>query len=119
MRSRGWLGILLLAAWQQGAHAQVTADDSLNETQKLGRRLFGNHCVVCHEKPQIQSIQYGPSLSQDSLRGQQSVIQDVITNGTPRMPGFRFQFDQAQIVAIAAYLKTVPAPPPPAPNAPR
>jgi mono/diheme cytochrome c family protein len=46
-------------------------------------------------------------------------MQDVISNGTPRMPGFKFQFDQAQIVAIAAYLKTVPAPPPSAPNAPR
>jgi mono/diheme cytochrome c family protein len=43
----------------------------------------------------------------------------VISNGTPRMPGFKFQFDQAQIVAIAAYLKTVPAPPQSAPNAPR
>ena len=85
MRGRGWLGVLLLAAWPQVAQAQATADDSLDETQKLGRRLFGNHCVVCHEKPQITSIQY----------------------------------DQAQIVAIAAYLKTVPAPPPSAPNAPR
>ena len=47
MRCRGWLGVFLLAAWSQGAHAQATADDSLNDTQKLGRRLFGNHCVVC------------------------------------------------------------------------
>ena len=119
MRCIGWLGVLVLAAWPQGTHAQATADDNLNETQKLGRRLFGNHCVVCHEKPQITSIQYGPALSRESLGGQQSVIQDVISNGTPRMPGFKFQFDQAQIVAIAAYLKTVPAPPPSAPNAPR
>ena len=119
MRCRGWLGVFLLAAWSQGAHAQATADDSLNDTQKLGRRLFGNHCVVCHEKPQITSIQYGPSLSRESLGGQQSVIQEVISNGTPRMPGFKFQFDQAQIVAIADYLKTIPAPPQPAPIAPR
>ena len=119
MRCRGWPGVLLLAAWPQVAQAQAAADDSLDETQKLGRRLFGNHCVVCHEKPQITSIQYGPSLSRESLGGQQGVIQDVISNGTPRMPGLKFQFDQAQIVAIAAYLKTVPAPPPSAPNAPR
>ena len=95
MRCRGWLGVLLLAAWPQVAQAQATADDSLDETQKLGRRLFGNHCVVCHEKPQITSIQYGPSLSRESLGGQQSVIQDVISNGTPRMPGFKFQFEGA------------------------
>src|SRR3954462_10432307 len=83
MRCRGWPGILLLAAWPQVAQAQAAADDSLDETQKLGRRLFGNHCVVCHEKPQITSIQYGPALSRESLGGQQGVIQDVISNGTP------------------------------------
>src|ERR1700716_2237368 len=71
MRCRGWPGVLLLAAWPQVAQAQAAADDSLDETQKLGRRLFGNHCVVCHEKPQITSIQYGPSLFRESLGDQQ------------------------------------------------
>jgi mono/diheme cytochrome c family protein len=99
MRCRGWLGVLLLAAWPQAAQAQAAADDSLDETQKLGRRLFGNHCVVCHEKPQITSIQYGPSLSRESLGGQQSVIQDVISNGTPRMPGFHARYRGASHLA--------------------
>jgi mono/diheme cytochrome c family protein len=46
-------------------------------------------------------------------------MRDVIANGTPRMPGFKFQFEPPQIAAIVAYLKTVPAPTPapPAPTA--
>ena len=111
--------VCLLAASSQGAFAEGAADDSLNEAQKLGRRLFGNHCVVCHEKPQITSIQFGPSLSRESLGGQEDVMRAVISNGTPRMPGFKFQFNPAQIAAIAAYLKTVPLPPAPAANPPR
>jgi mono/diheme cytochrome c family protein len=97
----------------------------LDETQKLGRRLYGNHCVVCHEKPQITSIQFGPSLSKETAGGREDVVRDVIANGTPRMPGFKHLFTSDQIAAIAAYLKTVPAapapPPAPAPaaNTPR
>jgi mono/diheme cytochrome c family protein len=32
----------------------------------------------------------------------------VITNGTPRMPGFKYTYNPDQIAAIAAYLKTMP-----------
>ena len=116
MRCRGWLGVLLLAAWPQVAQAQAAADDGLDEAQKLGRRLFGNHCVVLHVKPQITSGQYGPVLSKIARR-QPRVMRDVISNGTPHMPGFKTQFQPAQIDAIVAYLKTVPAPS--APRAPR
>jgi mono/diheme cytochrome c family protein len=37
-------------------------------------------------------------------------MRETITNGTPRMPGFKLLFEPAQINAIVAYLKTVPAP---------
>jgi len=42
-------------------------------------------------------------------------MRDVIANGTPRMPGFKYQFGPPEIAAIVAYLKTVPTPPPAAP----
>jgi len=38
------------------------------------------------------------------------VMREVISNGTPRMPGFKYHFEPDQIEAIVAYLKTVPAP---------
>jgi hypothetical protein len=40
-------------------------------------------------------------------------MREVIANGTPRMPGFKYQFEPSLIEAIVAYLKIVPPPPPP------
>jgi len=97
---------VMLAASGAGAPA---ADD-LTDTQKLGRSLFVQSCGVCHLKPQLTAVQFAPVLSKDSLGGNESTMREVITNGTPRMPGFRYQFDPTQIAAIAAYLKTVPVP---------
>jgi mono/diheme cytochrome c family protein len=108
------VGIALLmltlphAAWAQPADTGAP----LNDTQKLGQKLFYQSCVVCHTKPQITSGQYGPVLSKDSLGGQEDVMREFIGTGTSRMPGFRFQFEPTQISAIVAYLKTVPTPPP-------
>ena len=101
------------SAWAQPAETGTPLDD----TQKLGQRLFYQSCVVCHTKPQITSGQYGPVLSKDSLGGQEEVMRAFIGNGTTRMPGFKFQFEPTQINAIVAYLKTVTAPNPTTPPA--
>ncbi len=101
-----------------GASARA-AGDHLNDTQELGRNLFVQSCGVCHLKPLLGAVQYGPVLSKDSLGGNENTMREVIANGTPRMPGFKYQFDPTQIAAIAAYLKTVPAPAAPAPAAKR
>jgi mono/diheme cytochrome c family protein len=106
--------LTLLVAMPQGLSAQP-AGGALTAAQQLGMRLYNQSCVVCHEKPQITSGQYGPTLSKDSAGGRDDVMRDVIANGTPRMPGFKYQFEPAQIDAIVAYLKTVPTPPPAAP----
>ena len=115
----GRVGIALFAlALPQGAWGQPAEPGTpLNDMQKLGQRLFYQSCVVCHTKPQITSGQYGPVLSKDSLNGQEDVMREFISTGTSRMPGFKFQFEPTQINAIVAYLKTVPAPNPPAPAA--
>jgi len=34
-------------------------------------------------------------------------MREYISNGTPRMPGFRYSFEPAQIGAIVQYIKTV------------
>ena len=102
-----WRGILLsLLVLPAGASAQ----NALNEQQRLGQTLFTQSCGVCHLKPQITANTFGPTLSKDSAGGREDVMRETITNGTPRMPGFRHTFEPAQIDAIVAYLKTVPAP---------
>jgi mono/diheme cytochrome c family protein len=51
---------------------------------------------------------YGPELSKESAGGNEQVMREFITNGTPRMPGFKYTYSPDQIAAIAAYLKTLP-----------
>ncbi|MEA2939364.1 MAG: Cytochrome oxidase, cbb3-type, subunit [Alphaproteobacteria bacterium] len=108
------VALLLLTAMPHGASAQPAAP-ALTEQQQLGQRLVTQSCGVCHLKPQITSPTFGPALSKESAGGNDDVMREVITNGTPRMPGFKLLFDTDQINAIIAYLKTVPAPPPAAP----
>jgi mono/diheme cytochrome c family protein len=104
---------LFLLLLQQSVFAQAVGTGApLNDTQKLGQQLFYQSCVVCHTKPQITSGQYGPVLSKETLGGDEEALRSFISEGTPRMPGFRFQFEPTQINAIVAYLKTVPAPAP-------
>jgi mono/diheme cytochrome c family protein len=47
-------------------------------------------------------------LSRETLGGDEELMREYISNGTPRMPGFRFNFEPDQISAIVQYIKTVP-----------
>ncbi|HLH95983.1 MAG TPA: cytochrome c [Xanthobacteraceae bacterium] len=118
MLARVAVALAVLALPSSLSAQPADPSSSLNDTQKLGQRLFYQHCVVCHTKPQITSGQYGPVLSKDTLGGQEDVMREFIGAGTARMPGFRFLLDQDQLGAIVAYLKTLPTPSAPAPNAP-
>jgi mono/diheme cytochrome c family protein len=99
------IALMLLAGLPQGAFA---ADDHLSERQKLGRRLFEQSCGVCHTRPTLVSGMFGPELSKESAGGNEGAMREFITNGTPRMPGFKYTYSSEQIAAIAAYLKTMP-----------
>jgi mono/diheme cytochrome c family protein len=117
--SPGVSTVLLMLAMLAAAAAQpASGDQPPDDRQLLGMRLFNQSCRVCHTKPQMMSPLYGPELSQSSLGGQDTVMREVISNGTPRMPGFKYHFEPAQIDAIVAYLKTIPTPAAPAPVAP-
>jgi len=88
---------------------QAATDDGLTATQKLGRQVFAQSCGICHLTPQINARTYGPLLSKDTAGGSDEVIRGLISEGTPRMPGFKHYLARAEIDAIIAYLKTVPA----------
>jgi mono/diheme cytochrome c family protein len=80
-----------------------------DQQQRLGMRLFDQSCRVCHTKPTLVSPRYGPALSGDTLGGKADTMAEVIGDGTPRMPGFKYQFTPAEIDAIVAYIKAIPA----------
>ncbi len=112
MRSLAWFALLGLVPV-----ASLAQPIGRSEQQALGMRLFDQSCRVCHTKPQIISPQYAPVLSMNTLGGKPELITEVISNGTPRMPGFKYQFKPDQIAAIAAYIKTIPVPAASAPPA--
>ena len=112
MTRSAWTVLLAIAASAPAGAQQAGSADGLNDTQQMGRRLFVQSCGVCHTSVQRASALYGPALSQASLGGQDDVMREVISNGTPRMPGFKHHFERGEIDAIVAYLKTVPAPQP-------
>ncbi len=109
---RAWV-LLLLAAWPHGAAAQMPDAASLNPTQLAGRNIFAQHCTVCHVRTQITVARsYGPALSKNSLGGQEDVMRELIGNGTPNMPGFKYSLEPREIDAVIAYVKALPVPPP-------
>jgi mono/diheme cytochrome c family protein len=112
-RFTGIVATLLLSNIGAAAAQPFPAADTLTPQQTRGRNLFNQSCMVCHVKLQITSpAKYGPDLSQKALGGQEAVMREVISNGAPNMPGFKYHFEPDQIDAIVAYLKTLPTPRP-------
>lgn len=100
--------LILLAASASVAHAQQ-ADGSLNKKQLQGRHLLAQSCGICHLQPASGSVTYGPVLNKASVGGNDVGMRALIANGTERMPGFRHYLKPAEIDAIVAYVRTVPA----------
>ena len=99
----------LTAALVLAAVPALAADVVLNDTQTLGRRLFEQHCGICHTRPLLTArVMYGPELSRETAGGNQEIVRGLITDGTPRMPAFKYMFEQKEIAAIAAYLAILP-----------
>ena len=86
----------------------IAAENHLNAQQQLGRRLFEQSCGVCHTRPTLVAGMYGPELSRLNLGGQEDLLRMFISNGTARMPGFKYTYSPEQIAAIAAYIKALP-----------
>jgi len=108
------LAAALVVASATGVFAQGAPDASFNDTQREGLRLFSQSCGVCHTLVQQRTRQYGPVLSRETLGGDEDLIREYISNGTPRMPGFRYYFEPTQISSIVQYIKTVAPPVSPA-----
>jgi len=106
--------LLVLAAATQAAYAQQS---DLDKTQLLGRQVFAQSCGICHLQPSLGVKTYGPMLNKATAAGNDEVMRAFIVNGTDRMPAFKYYLKPAEIDAIIAYVKTVPVPAAPAPNA--
>jgi len=99
--------LLALLLGPAAAHAQ---DDGLTETQRHGRQVFAQSCVICHLPPVRNSVTYGPRLHRDSAAGNEDLMRAFITNGSARMPAFKYHLKSNEIDAVVAYLRTLPPP---------
>jgi mono/diheme cytochrome c family protein len=101
----------LLVALPGAARAQYAGTNGdLNDVQREGKRLFAQHCGVCHAKPTITTKQFGPVLYKATVDGKEAAAREFIKTGTQRMPGFRHFFKDEQVDSIVQFLKTLPAP---------
>ena len=105
MKRIALFGLLLLAS-AQSAGAQGA--DTLNDQQKLGRQVFAQSCGVCHLPPSMGAKTYGPALNKEAGGGDDDVMREFMTNGTPRMPAFKHYLKPNEIEAIISYVRTVP-----------
>ena len=105
------VSIMLLAfvAAAPAAYAQQAAGD-LNAKQLQGRQVFAQSCGVCPLQPSLGVKTYGPMLTKTSAAGNDDVMRVIINQGSDRMPAFKYYLKPAEIDAIVAYLRTVPAP---------
>ena len=95
---------LLLALAAAAAHAQ-----QLDEKQMLGRQVFAQSCGICHLQPVLGVKTYGPPLDKTAAARQRRRDARHHRNGSERMPAFRHYLKPAEIDAIIAYIRTVPA----------
>ncbi len=105
MKHAALLGLFVLAMSAQGAFAQQAGD--LTDQQKVGRQVFAQSCGVCHLPPSLGARTYGPQLNKEAGGGDDDVMREFITNGTPRMPAFKYYLKPDQIEAIISYVRTV------------
>jgi mono/diheme cytochrome c family protein len=109
MKHRLSILLLALATAAPAAYAQQAGSD-LDPKQLLGRQVFAQSCGICHLQPVLGVKTYGPVLNKATAAGNDAVMRAFIVNGTDRMPSFKHYLKPAEIDAIIAYLKTVPAP---------
>src|SRR5882757_2362514 len=107
MKHTALFGLFVLAVSSQAATAQQ-AGDNLSDQQKMGRQVFAQSCGVCHLPPSLGAKTYGPALHKEAAGGDDEVMREFITNGTPRMPAFKHYLKTEQIEAIISYMRTVP-----------
>ena len=107
---RNLCGVVVLSLPIALANAPAGSAE-LSEQQLRGRALFNQSCRVCHTPPALNAPLYGPALTRGNQRGKDDVLSEIIQDGSPRMPGFKYQFSADQIGAIIAYLRTIPGEP--------
>ena len=109
MKRTVWVLLTFFDPWAEAAIARQ-ATEGLTDQQRLGRQILAQSCAVCHLPSGPGAKTYGPPLNKSTLPEDDDAIRQTILEGTTRMPAFKYFLQPAQIDAIIAYLRTIPAP---------
>jgi mono/diheme cytochrome c family protein len=94
------------------ASITATAQVATMATQvKTGERLFNQACRICHAENVPGAAPYGGLLWSGSAGGSVTAINAIISEGTARMPAWKYRFSPQEIGTISAYLMTIRAKP--------
>ena len=110
----------VLLARIAGAQQPPAAAAPLTADQKAGRSIFQTRCAMCHvgQAPasematpaeQRRPATMGPLLSKASTAND-AVVRQKIKDGSARMPGYKYTFNDAQVEQVIAFMKTVDTP---------
>ena len=97
-------------AQNQSQSQNQKAPANLTDQQRQGRQILAQACSVCHLPAGPGAKTYGPALNKTTLPDDDEAIRQTINEGNTRMPGFQYFLQPAQVDAVIAYLRTVPAP---------
>ncbi len=104
-----WGAIVFLLATILGA---MPAQASHQDAQTTAPMLYRERCALCHHIDKAE-FKFAPSLQglfkrQNLLIGKpvnEQNITEIISNGTPNMPAFRYSLTEEEIRQIVAFLK--------------
>jgi mono/diheme cytochrome c family protein len=72
-----------------------------------GRKLFAQRCALCHIGASTEQP-YGGWLDRQRIQTiSEGVARQLIMDGTPRMPGWKYTLEPGQVEKVIAYLRTV------------
>jgi cytochrome c5 len=80
----------------------------LSPVELTGKKLFVQRCALCHDvlgQPATTTV--GPWVDVETVKRSEEAVRLQITNGSRRMPGWKYTLAPEQIDAIVTYLKTV------------
>ena len=112
------LGLVSVLSGTISAQAQST--ESLTAAEQSGRKIFQTRCSMCHvgqdpatelaaENAAPRQWTMGPLLSK-AQAANETRLREKITNGGPRMPGYKLSLSDEQIGQVIAFMKTLERP---------
>ena len=121
MSTRRWRHILvavvvIAASWSLlpvPVSTQSPAPAAGTSAAVRGEAWFYQRCSLCHMGRIVKDDRYqpmAPSLDgvlKNAAPDREKVVRQFIQQGSPRMPGFRYNFTPAEFEELMAYLKTL------------